>query len=93
MQIKKGTYSIKEISDEEGWRVVKNILLTNVGINAVPKIYVSEIEEGNVLAIEHQHDGRDLELSYADEVVLHVSTLWNDVVKLNTIIEDEPWEI
>lgn len=89
----KGTYSIEEISDEEGWKKIKAILLKNVGFNSMPKISVSEIEDGNILALEHEHDGRDLELSYADEVVLHVSTLWGDVVKLNTIIEDEPWEI
>ena len=38
-------------------------------------------------------DGRDLELDYAEAVVNHVSVLWGDVVKLDTIIEDEPFEI
>ena len=64
-----------------------------MGYNSIPKIQILEIEDGNILALKHEHDGRDLELSYADEVVLHVSTLWGDIVKLNTIIEDEPWEI
>ena len=90
---KKGTYSIDQISDDEGWEKVKLSLLKNIGGNSIPKILVAEVEDGNILALEHEHDGRDLELSYADEVVLHVSTLWGDVVKLNTIIEDEPWEI
>tara|TARA_R100000808_G_scaffold11130_1_gene28917 strand:+ start:11511 stop:12815 length:1305 start_codon:yes stop_codon:yes gene_type:complete len=90
---KKGTYSIDEISDDEGWEKVKLALLKNIGGNSIPRILVGEVEDGNILALEHEHDGRDLELSYADEVVLHVSTLWGDVVKLNTIIEDEPWEI
>jgi stage V sporulation protein R len=45
------------------------------------------------LILKHDHDGRDLELSYADEVVQHVMTLWDDVVKLVTIVEGEPWEI
>ena len=51
------------------------------------------IEEGNVLTLHHEHDGRDLELEYAERVVDHISTLWGDVVKLITIIEDEPFEI
>ena len=90
---KKGTYTIEEISDEDGWKEVKNTLLKNVGNTGIPKIFVSDIEDVNVLCLTHEHDGRDLDLKYADEVVLHVSTLWDDIVKLITIIEDEPWEI
>ena len=56
-------------------------------------IYVSNVEGGNILVLSHDHDGRDLELDYADAVVRHVSILWGDVVKLNTIIEEEPFEI
>ena len=59
----------------------------------MPKIYVDEIVDGNVLVLNHDHDGRDLDLTHADEVVMHVHTLWGDVAKLDTIIEDEPWEI
>ncbi|MAH43929.1 stage V sporulation protein R [archaeon] len=90
---KKGTYTIDEISDEEGWKLVKESLIKTVGINSVPKIYIDEIENGNILSLKHQHDGRDLDLNYADEVILHVGNLWKDVVKLTTVIEDEPWEI
>jgi len=89
----KGTYSISEISDDNGWKLVKESLLKNVGACRMPKIYVDEIEDGNILSLKHDHDGRDLDLAYADEVILHVSTLWGDVVKLVTIIEEEPWEI
>ena len=59
----------------------------------MPKIYIHEIENGNILSLKHQHDGRDLDLNYADEVILRVGNLWEDVVKLTTVIEDEPWEI
>lgn len=89
----KGDYSIEEISDNEGWKKVKESLIRNIGSNSMPKIYVDEIEDGNILSLKHNHDGRDLELTHADEVILHVSTLWDDVVKLVTIIEEEPWEI
>ena len=64
-----------------------------MGGNSVPKIYAYEIENGNILSLKHHHDGSDLDLNYADEVILHVSNLWGDVVKLTTVIEDEPWEI
>jgi stage V sporulation protein R len=84
---------VEEISDRDGWKVVKNDLIKNVGGNTIPVIYVSNVEGGNILVLSHDHDGRDLELDYADAVVRHVSILWGDVVKLNTIIEEEPFEI
>ena len=59
----------------------------------MPVVYVEEIEEDNTLIVRHEHDGRDLELDHADEVVKHIRTLWGDEVKLFTIIEDEMWEI
>tara|TARA_Y100000034_G_scaffold97078_1_gene118453 strand:+ start:689 stop:1999 length:1311 start_codon:yes stop_codon:yes gene_type:complete len=90
---KKETYSINEISDDDGWKLVKQSLLKNTGANSIPRIYIDEIENGNILSLKHQHDGRDLDLNYADEVVSHVGNLWEDVVKLTTVIEDEPWEI
>ena len=45
------------------------------------------------MIIKHEHDGRDLELSYANKVVEHVKTLWGADVKFFTVIEDEMWEI
>ena len=93
MQIRKEVIQLNEISDEDGWKVVKENLIKNVGAQNIPRIYIDEIEPGNILILKHDHDGRDLDLNYADEVVLQISTLWNDVVKLHTIIEDEPWEI
>ena len=90
---KKDHYTIDDISDEEGWKDVKADLITSVGINNTPKIYVHSVDDGNILVLQHEHDGRDLDLNYADEVIQHITTLWGDVVKLMTIIEDEPWEI
>ncbi len=80
-------------SDEEGWANIREDLIRNTGVNGIPVIGVADIEPGNVLVLYHDHDGRDLELSYAEQVVKSISELWEDVVKLNTIIEEEPWEI
>lgn len=91
--MKRTGYSIDEISDIDGWKQVKQSLIKNISVNTIPKIYVKEMEIGNILSLAHEHDGRDLELSYADEVVKSVMILWGDVVKLHTIIEEEPWEI
>jgi len=91
--MKRTGYSIDEISDIDGWKQVKQSLIRNISVNTIPKIYVKEMEIGNILSLAHEHDGRDLELSYADEVVKSVMILWSDVVKLHTVIEEEPWEI
>ena len=90
---KRDISTIDDISDEDGWKKIKNDLIKNVGAGTIPKIYVESIEDGNVLILQHEHDGRDLELNYADEVVKQVGVLWGDVVKLLTVVEEEPWEI
>ena len=90
---KRAGYSIDEIADSDGWKIVKENLINGVGDGTIPKIYVDEVQSGNVLSLHHEHDGRDLELNYADEVIKSVRVLWRDEVKLTTIIEDEPWEI
>ncbi len=90
---KKKGITIDEISDEDGWKAVRETLITNIGTNSIPVIYIDEVEEDNTLIIRHEHDGRDLDLDNADEVVRHIKTLWSDDVKLFTVIEEELWEI
>jgi stage V sporulation protein R len=89
----KDEYKIDDISDEEGWKTVKTSLLKNVGTNSIPVIYVKELTDDDVLVLDHDHDGRDLELNNADEVVDHIHTLWEGEVKLFTVVEGETWEI
>ena len=72
---------------------MRDDLLAQVGTNGIPVIYVDEVEEGNLLVLRHDHDGRDIDLQHADEVVLHISHLWGDVVKLYTEVEGDTWEI
>jgi stage V sporulation protein R len=90
---KKDQYIIDEISNDDGWKLVRDDLIKNVGTNGVPVIYIDSVDDGDILVLRHEHDGRDLELTHADEVVLHMSTLWGDVVKLFTIVEGDIWEI
>jgi stage V sporulation protein R len=85
--------SIDDVSDEDGWKVVKNDLISNTGTNGIPVILVDEILQNGTLVLTHDHDGRDLELGYAEEVINHVKYLWGKEVKLFTVIEEETWEI
>ncbi len=91
--LQKDEYKVDDVSDDQGWKNVREDLIKQVGGNSIPIIMVDTIDDHNVLCLIHEHDGRDLELDYADAVVQHISLLWGDVVKLDTIIEDEPFEI
>ena len=44
-----------------------------------------QITRNGDLVLEHVHDGRDLDLEYAEEVVQRVKTLWPRDVKFFTI--------
>jgi stage V sporulation protein R len=80
---------IDEISDTDGWRKIKQTLIGQVGINSIPVIRVLDANAGGerTLLLEHVHDGRDLELSYAEPTLAHIHRLWGRTVVLNTLVE------
>tara|TARA_R110002020_G_scaffold445998_1_gene658129 strand:- start:192 stop:1499 length:1308 start_codon:yes stop_codon:yes gene_type:complete len=84
--------TIDDISNEEGWEAVRDELIKNVGLNRIPTVYVDEIEKDNTLCLVHEHDGRDLDLTYARRVFDYLKTLWGDEVKLISMVENEIWE-
>jgi stage V sporulation protein R len=88
----KKSITIDDISDDEGWEKVRDELIKNVGLNRIPVIYVDEIEKNNVLSLIHEHDGRDLDISYAKKVYEYIKILWGDEIKLISVVEDEAWE-
>ena len=91
---KKGTKSttIDEVSNAEGWESVRDDMINNIGLNRVPVVYVEEIEKDNSLSLVHEHDGRDLDLNYADKVFKNIRSLWGDEVRLVSTVENEKWE-
>lgn len=88
----KKSITIDDISDNPGWEKVRDELIKNVGLNRIPTVYVEEIEKNNVLSLVHEHDGRDLDIVYAQRVYDHIETLWGGEIKLVSIVEEEPWE-
>ena len=88
----KKAITIDDISDNEGWEGVRDEMILNIGLNRIPVIYVDEIEKDNSLCLVHEHDGRDLDLTYASKVYEYIQTLWKDNVKLVTVVENEIWE-
>ena len=87
-----GANRIRNISNEEGWQTVRDDLIKNVGLNSVPIVLVKELRKDGTLVLEHQHDGRDIELSEANKVFERINDLWGGEVKFTTIIEDDDWE-
>jgi len=85
---------IDDVSDELGWESIKKNLIRNIAGNQIPVIFVNNIErDSKTLVLHHEHDGRDLQLKYAEKVLSHVKHLWKYDVKLLTMIENAPYEI
>lgn len=81
-------YVISEVSDEEGWKKIRDTLASWVGMGSIPVIRVTEwVQKDNSLILEHKYDGRDLELNYAYETLKHLVDLWNGKVILDTTLE------
>jgi stage V sporulation protein R len=80
---------VRNVADETGWRDVKETLLKNVGMNSVPVIKVEDADFGHshTLHIIHYHDGRDLQLEYAEKTLAYVNQLWNGEVALETALD------
>jgi len=84
--------TIDDISDERGWQEVRDQMIQNIGLNRIPIVYADEIGKNNTLCLIHEHDGRDLDLTYATKVFEHIKALWGDEVKLISKVENEIWE-
>ncbi len=84
--------TIDDISDSAGWERVRDEIIKNVGLNRIPTVFVDELGKDNTLSLIHEHDGRDLDLTYARRVFDYIQTLWGDEIRLTTLVEDEIWE-
>jgi stage V sporulation protein R len=80
---------IDKVSDEEGWKDVKETLVRNVGTNSIPVIKVDDADFGGsrTLYCIHYHDGRDLHLEYAEKTLAYLQRLWGREVVLDTTLD------
>jgi stage V sporulation protein R len=80
---------IDKVSDEEGWKTVKETLIKNVGTGSIPVIKVEDADFGHnrTLYLKHQHDGRDLQLEYAEKTISYVYRLWGRECVLETSLQ------
>jgi len=79
---------VTKVPDSESWKEVRDNLIKNVGTGSLPVIKVEDADFGRnrTLYLKHYHDGRDLQLEYADHTLKHVAKLWEREVVLETSI-------
>lgn len=83
-------YLISEIADEDGWKKIRDTIASSTGLGSIPVIKVIEmVQKDNTLVLEHQYDGRELELNYAYETIKHIFDLWDGRVMVATFIDDK----
>jgi stage V sporulation protein R len=83
---------ITKVPDSENWQTIKETLIKTVGAASLPVIKIEDADfDGNrTLFLKHYHDGRDLQLDYAENTLKHVKSLWERRVVLDTIISGKP---
>ncbi|TDT51231.1 SpoVR family protein [Fonticella tunisiensis] len=84
--VKQGkNYVIEDISDEAGWKNIRNILASSCGMGMVPYIRVIDMSrKDKTLILEHVYDGRELNMDYAESTLKHIVDLWGHTVILKT---------
>jgi len=82
-------YVISKVSDDEGWKAVKETIIKNVGATSIPVIKVEDADFGQnrTLYMKHSHDGRDLQLEYAEKTMAYLQKLWGREVVLETTLD------
>ena len=76
---------VEEVSDEDGWKAIRDNLSYTCGVGTIPYIRVIDFDTKDyILTLEHVFDGRELEMSYAKETLKYIQELWGRKVKLIT---------
>jgi len=81
---------VSRVADDDNWRQIKETLIQNVGTATIPVIKVEDSDYLNnrTLLLKHHHDGRDLQLEYAEKTLKYVQQLWGRDVVMETVIGD-----
>ncbi|MBI3060725.1 MAG: SpoVR family protein, partial [Deltaproteobacteria bacterium] len=90
-QSRGGERVVSRVADEENWREIKETLIRNVGTGTVPQIKIEDADYNNnrALFLRHHHDGRDLQLEYAEKTLQYLHRLWRREVILESVLNDK----
>ncbi|CAI3704129.1 SpoVR family protein [Clostridium neonatale] len=76
---------IEEISDEDGWKIIRDTLSYTCGMGGIPYVRIIDLNKNDrTLTLENVYDGRTLDLSYAKATLQYIQELWGYDVKLIT---------
>jgi len=83
---------VTKVADKEQWREVKDSLLRSVGTGSIPVIKIVDADRSGTRALylEHEHEGRDLLLEYAEKTLAHLHRLWGRDVFIETKVNGKP---
>jgi stage V sporulation protein R len=81
---------VSRVADNENWRQIKDTLIQNIGTGTIPviKIEDSDYKNNRTLFLRHYHDGRDLQLEYAEKTLHYLQQLWSREVALETTVDN-----
>ncbi len=81
---------VSRVADQDNWRQIKDTLIQNVGTGSIPVIKVEDADYNNnrTLLLKHAHDGRDLQLDYAEKTLQYIRQLWGHDVAMETVIDN-----
>lgn len=81
---------VSKVADEDNWRNIKDLLIQSVGTGSIPVIAVEDADYDNrrVLFLKHAHDGRDLQLEYAEKTLGYLRQLWGHELILETLLNE-----
>lgn len=81
---------VSRVADDVNWRQIKETLIQNVGTSTIPVIKVedSDYNGKRTLFLKHYHDGRDLQLEYAEKTLQYLHQLWGHEVALETLLDN-----
>ena len=81
---------VSRVADEDNWRQIKETLIQNVGTGTIPVIKVEDSDYFNnrTLLLKHAHDGRDLQLEYAEKTLKYMQQLWRHDVVMETTLDN-----
>ncbi len=84
-------FVVTKVADKENWHDVKDKLIQFVGMGSVPVVRVVDADFGRTrtLHLQHEYDGRDMDLNYAAKTLGHLHQLWGRDVVLSTVLDNE----
>ena len=82
---------VTQVADEEHWTKIKETLVKSAGTASLPVIKVvdGDYEGKRTLYLQHDYDGRELDLEYAEKALKYAQQLWGFDVILETFLDEK----